>query len=74
MTQSRGGDPEVVGSDQVAVILELRPDFRVGSSNRGRDRQRLDRGDHVLDERGATSPHRSRLGAVHPMQELTGRD
>ena len=30
MTQSGGGDPQVVGSDQVAVILELRPDFRGG--------------------------------------------
>jgi len=28
----------------------------------------------VLDERGAASPHRSRLSAMHPVQELTGRD
>ena len=73
MTQSRRRDPEVVGSDQVASCsssAQISAWARAIAVVTGTARSRRS----GARRRGAASPHRTRLGAVHPMQELTGRD
>lgn len=67
MTESGCGDPEVVGSDRSAKALQLSPDFRMGASDRGGYRQRLDSRQQMLDGGSAPRPCRTARCTVDAM-------
>src|SRR5439155_1885407 len=71
--ERRRRDPEVVCADRLAAPVEVGPDLSVDSSDRFGDRERLEAGKHVLDERPASHAPRTR-SAMHAMEQLADGD
>lgn len=61
------GDPEVVCPRRPAAPTKVGPDFSVDARDLFGDRQRLEAGKNVLDERPPAIPRRARR-AVNPVQ------
>lgn len=74
MTYGGRRDPHVVRTDHFTVTLQSRPDFGMSPGDRGRDRQWLNRGDHVLDESLSPGANVAVRGAVNAVEQLAGRD
>jgi len=74
LAEGGGGNPKIMGTDQIAIVLELGPNFCVDSSNCHRDRQGLERREKALDEGGAARAGCDALGAVDAVEELTRGD
>lgn len=72
--QSRGGDLEVVGSDDLAASLKVSPELSVGSRNfkgEGEDGHSLENG---LHESLAPTSTQGAVGAMKAVEELRSRN
>jgi hypothetical protein len=71
--QSRGGDPEIVQTDEIAGSGKSSPEFRVHSRHGSGDRDRLGAGEKLLDDSPSMGAARS-CRSVDAVQQLADCD